>query len=719
MATEISKPELWKFCTACDPHQERPFSVERAYIKHLSSQRHLRKISQPLEAFKCPECGKHFSRQSEVQRHLTNRRCSGTPGSRLITGPTTTSSKKHALSVSPDGVPCKIHRTAACTMDAIVGAPPLFARRPTFGHNADHTVQTHSRTDTPIVVNGPLGRLAENALSPKRTATQVNNTASLTTLLLHYQRQNGMVPSLTLSPAILQESIMSDTQKSCVLTRVNRTEPLGFSAYEGHDAIHNKPTSPPENTKYHDTPSVSIESDKEVDQWLCEAMESASLKRDDLAHVQVQSVISTTPAVNSSSMGSLFLLRSPKVSTPRWSLPSVHFPPFLIRSFARSPDIPAPMLTKLVGDDHLMSETSPVSAVICPERSSTPVSIVRPTDVGRGPHLIRRASQSSDADGSVAASIQSTEQSPPTSSYSQTLVGSPQAPTSRCAREALNMSAEANNSGRSLLHCASTGDARGLFAILMRKSPVDINYWGYCSNSHDSVPGQRYPGTALMAAARAGHVNVMYALLKASALRPQHRPDLCESDHDGQTAMSLAAYSQSRKVWPSALRYEDYQLFRRFLRTLIAVLCCDCPEKSPVGRPILDPCRWCERLSEPTWPSVDDVEEINECVREGRAPMTDAKRALLMTEDLFDGLCSMPVAELPPQTLQGGALRLTPRYGIPGWAVRDFHSSGGGGRPRFLPPRTPPQYKPWWRVEKTTNKDLHVIDTPTHESHTW
>jgi hypothetical protein len=389
MASQAFRPDPWRFCAVCDPHQELPFGYERTYIKHLSSQRHLRKTGQSLESFPCTNCSKRFSRESEVHRHLTNGRCSGTPSSRLISGPTTTSSKKHALSVSPDGVPWKIHRIAACTMDAIVGAPPLFASRPTFGHNADQTVQTHSRTDAQIAVNGPLERLVEGALPPRRTATQVNNTASLTTLLLHSPRQNGIVPSLTLSPANLHESIVSDTQTSCALTRVNGTEPLGLSAYEAHDAVHNQPNSPPENTRSHDTPLVSMKSDQEVDQWLSDAMESASLKKDDLAHVQVHSVISSTPAVSLSPLGSLFLLGSPKVSTPRWSFPSVHFPTILIRSFARSPDMPAPMLTKLVGDDHLMSETSPISAVICPDRSTQAVTIVRPKNLDLEPYLIR------------------------------------------------------------------------------------------------------------------------------------------------------------------------------------------------------------------------------------------------------------------------------------------------------------------------------------------
>jgi hypothetical protein len=47
----------------------------------------------------------------------------------------------------------------------------------------------------------------------------------------------------------------------------------------------------------------------------------------------------------------------------------------------------------------------------------------------------------------------------------------------------------------------------------------------------------------------------------------------------------------------------------------------------------LGPCQWCIRLCEHDWPGVNDVEEINKCVQEAKVPMTNAKRAILMTKD--------------------------------------------------------------------------------------
>jgi hypothetical protein len=397
MATQTSRPELWKFCTACDPHQERPFSVERAYIKHLSSQRHLRRTNQPLDTFDCPDCGKNFSRESEIHRHLTNGRCSGTPGSRLISRPTTTSSKKHVLSVSPNGAPWKSRRTDAFTMEATVGSPPLFASRPTCRHNADRVIQAHSSLDTKTIVNRPPERLIEDELPPRRTIAQVDRTTSLTTLLLHDRRQHGNVQSLALSPTCPQESTNADTQTLSALTDVGETEPLVFGSHDADDTAREKTTSASEEVKPADKPSASTISDKEVDRWLSDAMKSASLKEDDLAHVQVHSVILSTPAESLGSLGSLFLLRTPKVLTPRFSFPSPRFSKTVIKSFARSADMPAPMLTELIGSDHLMSETSPISAVICPGLPTQGVPIVRPENVNRAPYLSRTSPPKSDS----------------------------------------------------------------------------------------------------------------------------------------------------------------------------------------------------------------------------------------------------------------------------------------------------------------------------------
>jgi hypothetical protein len=638
MATEGARPEPWRFCTICDPHQASQFSVERAYIKHLSSQRHLRNTNRPLETFACPDCGRSFSRRSEIHRHLINSRCPGPPGSRLITDPTTTPSKKHALSISPNGVPWKIHKIAACPIDAIVGSPPLFASRPAFGQDTDQVAQAQSRTDTQTIVNRPLQRLVEDPLPPRRAIAQVDSATSLTTLLLHDRRQQGNLESMALSPTCPQESTDADTQTSSALTDVDETEVPATGARGAHDSVSKGPTSAPENTRSLDTPFAGMESDKEVDQWLSDAMKSASLKEGGLAHVQVQPVISSTPAANSSSLGSLFLSRTPKVSTPRFSFPSPQFPTILVKSFARSAEIPAPMLTKLVEDGLRFAETSHTSVWKGTESSTQGVSIARPENDDQGSHLTQTASPPSNVDEHIAASTRSARPPSSTLSFFRQLVSSAPDLEFQRARE---VSWESRNDtfhhGQRLLRCASTGADLEAYTILMKEHPVDINYWGVLDPAN--FPGMQYSGTALMVAAETGHYNVMYALLKASVLKRTHRLEL------SVTAMSLAARQEAMGLYP---KEDVVRPFRSFLRTVVAILCCECPEEThaSVGhdvkgyygenmRPVLGlgDCTWCEQLWVSDWPGSNDIEEINECVREARAPITNIKRAFLSTKD--------------------------------------------------------------------------------------
>jgi hypothetical protein len=655
MATELSKLEPWRFCTICDPESERSFSVERAYIKHLSSQRHLRKTNRPLDTFECPDCSKHFSRESEIHRHLINGRCSGTPVSRLISRPTTTSSKKHVLSVSPNGVPGKLHRTDAFTMDATVGSPRLFASKATVGHDTVQFMRRHSRTDAQTFVNRPLQRLVEDALPPRRAIIQVHGTTSLTSLLLHTQRQTGASIPLALSPVILHESVVSGTPTSCAPTRANGTETLGSSAYEAFDAVRSLPTSSPEDTKPYDMPLASMEPNKDADhiQWLSDAMTSASLKEDDLAHVQVRSVISSTPAASLSSLGSLFLNRSPKVLTPKFSFPGPRFPTILVRSFARSAEMPAPMLTELVGDGHSMAETSRITGSVAYDDPTmeVPVPMHRRTREGF-PHLPRTMSPASGVEADDATSTQSVDTSLPKSDSTFAKIASAPALLSRSTRDApvdrIKKSLQFAKNGERLLHCAGTGDALGAYAILMNESYIDINYTNVLGLNESN-----YQRTALIIAAKGGHYHVMYALLKASALRREQRLNLMICDQYGHTAMYVAADHERRKPGWQAIN-DEYLPFRRFLRTLTLVLCCYCFEMAHGGNrhdmrydmaggwflgtnlsPVrgLGPCQWCIRLCEHDWPGVNDVEEINKCVQEAKVPMTNAKRAILMTKD--------------------------------------------------------------------------------------
>jgi hypothetical protein len=604
MATETSKPEPWRFCTICDLESERPFSVERAYIKHLSSQRHLRRTNQPLKDFRCTICSKQFSRESEVQRHLINGRCSGPPGSRLTTESTTTSSMKHALSISPNGVPWKIHRTAASTIDATVGSPPLPASRFTVGHHPAPVVHAYNGTESQVSADRPLQRLVEDALPSRRTVVQIERADSLMTRLLVTHRQPGTEPSLALPSAITHEIVTSNTQTSHALMDENHSKGPGI--YDASGSARDRSTPAPGEIKPANQSSASINSDEQVDHWLSDAMKSASLKEDDLAHVTPRSVISSTPAGSLGSLGSLFLLRSPKVLTPMFSFPSLHFSTKVIRPFARSAEMPGPMLAELVDDELLMTEALHKQAIV-----ARPNPIMEAT--------MWTCKQSYDAlDNRGEVSL----------------------------RYAIN--------GKSLLHCASTGDALGAYTILMKEAQVDINH---CSVSdHIAFSNMQHLGTSLMVAARGGHYHVMYALLKASALKREQRLDLSICDQHGHTAIHLALQRERGRLGRfQPLEDADWPV-RCFLRTVVEILCCDCPEESLTSdgylsiyysrdhtegyqaveiRPSLGSghCKWCRKLQQPDWPDLNDVQVINDCIQERTAPITDAKYAFLVTRD--------------------------------------------------------------------------------------
>lgn len=108
-----------------------------------------------------------------------------------------------------------------------------------------------------------------------------------------------------------------------------------------------------ENT--HIAPSTTVpDQGKETEnQWLSAAMESASLKDDNLAYSHVQGFLSSTPATTRlSSWGSLFLKRSPRIVGFTWSLsPLPKVSPTLAWSSVRSAEMPAPMLTGPVDEE--------------------------------------------------------------------------------------------------------------------------------------------------------------------------------------------------------------------------------------------------------------------------------------------------------------------------------------------------------------------------------
>jgi hypothetical protein len=103
------------------------------------------------------------------------------------------------------------------------------------------------------------------------------------------------------------------------------------------------------------TSTAALDEGEETDQWLSTAMQSASLKENNLAYSQVQGFLSSTPATNISSWSSLFLKRSPRVADLGWSLsPLPKASPFTWSSM-RSAEMPAPMLTGSVDEELRLS----------------------------------------------------------------------------------------------------------------------------------------------------------------------------------------------------------------------------------------------------------------------------------------------------------------------------------------------------------------------------
>ena len=118
MTTDLAKAEAWRFCDVCDPLNERAFSAERAYITHLSSRGHLKKSGLPLPNIGCPAYGKRLSRESDIPRHLYTGKCPGRQSAAIDASEFT---RKHGLSISPNGIAYKMQKTAACDFGTSIG----------------------------------------------------------------------------------------------------------------------------------------------------------------------------------------------------------------------------------------------------------------------------------------------------------------------------------------------------------------------------------------------------------------------------------------------------------------------------------------------------------------------------------------------------------------------------------------------------------------------
>lgn len=120
-----------------------------------------------------------------------------------------------------------------------------------------------------------------------------------------------------------------------------------------------------------DTPITSTaalgEGEGTDDQWLLAAMESVSLKENNLAYSHVQGILSSTPATKMSPLGSFFSKRSLSIVGFKWSLSPL--PKLSPRTWCstRSAEMPAPMLTGPIDEELRESRSTkyqPTSAPI-------------------------------------------------------------------------------------------------------------------------------------------------------------------------------------------------------------------------------------------------------------------------------------------------------------------------------------------------------------------
>jgi hypothetical protein len=135
------------------------------------------------------------------------------------------------------------------------------------------------------------------------------------------------------------------------------------------------------------TSTAALDEGEETDQWLSTAMQSASLKENNLAYSQVQGFLSSTPATNTSSWSSLFLKRSPRIADLGWSLSPLPKASPLTWFSVRSAEMPAPMLTGLV-DEELRMSRGPKNQPINKAATRAPEPCLRDE------HLMNKLSQS-------------------------------------------------------------------------------------------------------------------------------------------------------------------------------------------------------------------------------------------------------------------------------------------------------------------------------------
>lgn len=609
MANEIFDPEeAWQFCNDCDPNHTRPFSAERAYNKHRTSQGHLKVIGQPLRHISCPECGKLFSRESAIQRHLASGQCLGR---RSTLNAIPESSRKHALSVSPNGIVWKIQKSAASDLEAGGTSP-----HPSVAPSVDHSYRPLHKLISPDLWSG--SRTFNDQVRSHNIASPLSQPSKISTGSTVSHNTNAEIMATSLLSLLHAAPVAAPSHNKTLKSGVHHPQQDDRTNHVRHannDSRVTKKKQPTSSPHYNNTPITSMSppnGGEETDQWLSTAMESASLKDDNLAYSQVQAFLSSTPATTMSSWSSLFLKRSPCISVLGWSLSPLPKASPLAWPSVRSIEMPAPMLTGPVDEELRLSRSTKDQSFSAPipiweshNRKEAPTKDVATSLFRRRDSMAYQSAKISGPEipgpfnTSVDSEFREARRPIPYSS-----------PDSELTRRGIYFESK-------LLDLAKAGDLYEVRSIIRHAYGVDVNY-------KSPFNGR----TALMIAVEHSNYQVVHELMRYRYSLVHQCTRLSMRDKDGNTVIDLvAAHGKSN-------------MFTRFMERVVAILCCCCPEQArrgsicewiahtkmtnrhgvtlqgPVKYPFRAGCHWGEKLRQSDWLQAKTLKEIDEWMAE-------------------------------------------------------------------------------------------------------
>ena len=648
MAANPPTEPSW-YCDIC----KTPFSAKSAYERHIKfNKEHLKKKGQVPSQHFCPDCNAPFSRPDLVTRHRTTAgQCSGlnipklsreidiprpqysgNSGDHSATNNLPQVTGKRMLSISSHGIARKMQKTAACDLSTSICVPHASVTRTMFKPERSLAVQSVEMSAShPVTDNGRWNSLASGIESGTLVTDASHNKLTFMGLLPpKLSTSNGSMPRMDVSHITIPTPKPSKdlaSESESLLYHMHRMEQPDFS--DDHPSNNFDGDRSPQSPLQTETiiASDSFNTWNEADHWLIDAMESVSLKEDSLAHVHVQSSFSKSHVSSKSSLGSLFARRSPRLRTPMITPPSSRFSRPSARCFRSSPGIPLPMVTKAIGEEAWLNEPARFGPIADPWKSFTATPTPSTGSSSQEPRLSRTTSRSTvDTIASSPVSVEF-ERWLNAESYEVQF------------EEEQRVAEEYFKNGEHLLRCAHHGDDLEAYQLLTTEYRVDINY------RSESPWCEIGPSTALVIAAGRDRYNVLYAMLQASVHRQQLHLDLLKPSKSGLTIIDVmcAPNQHSYAYWPS---------FQKFLRTLVAVLCCECSERVYPGSNCAltacskrgvksrsythdGECQWGRRLRENNWPQPQDILSINNYIARPRSRDIDAIRASRIPRDWY------------------------------------------------------------------------------------